>query len=62
LPGCSTPPADFPFGYRYPALGFQDAARLDDGNLWPVSDALRKWSAAVKTKVAGLRFLLPPST
>ncbi|HWS57322.1 MAG TPA: hypothetical protein VN257_02195 [Actinotalea sp.] len=28
------------FGYRYSTLGFQEAAHLDDGDLWPVSYAL----------------------
>src|SRR5690348_14878575 len=32
------------FNYRYSTLGFQDAANLDDGDLWPVSYALQKWS------------------
>jgi uncharacterized protein YdhG (YjbR/CyaY superfamily) len=31
------------FKYRYSTLGFQDAANLDDGDLWPVSYALQKW-------------------
>jgi uncharacterized protein YdhG (YjbR/CyaY superfamily) len=42
------------FSYRYSTLGFQDAAHLDDGDLWPVSYALYKWSAAVEKKVAEL--------
>ena len=42
------------FNYRYSTLGFQDAAHLDDGDLWPVSYALHKWSAAVAKKVAEL--------
>jgi uncharacterized protein YdhG (YjbR/CyaY superfamily) len=42
------------FNYRYSTLGFQDAAHLDDGDLWPVSYALHKWSAAVEKKVAEL--------
>ena len=42
------------FNYRYSTLGFQDAANLDDGDLWPVSYALKKWSPAVEKKVAGL--------
>src|SRR5215831_15957321 len=42
------------FGYRYSTLGFQDTANLDDGDLWPVSYALCKWSAAVENKVAEL--------
>ena len=36
------------FNYRYSTLGFQDAANLDDGDLWPVSYALQKWSPAVE--------------
>ena len=42
------------FSYRYSTLGFQDAANLDDGDLWPVSYALHKWSAMVEKKVAEL--------
>jgi uncharacterized protein YdhG (YjbR/CyaY superfamily) len=42
------------FNYRYSTLGFQDAANLDDGDLWPVSYALQKWSAAVEKKIVEL--------
>ena len=42
------------FNYRYCTLGFQDAANLDDGDLWPVSYALQEWSAVVEKKVAEL--------
>jgi uncharacterized protein YdhG (YjbR/CyaY superfamily) len=42
------------FNYRYSTLGFQDAANLDDGDIWPVSYALKKWSRAVEKKVAEL--------
>jgi uncharacterized protein YdhG (YjbR/CyaY superfamily) len=42
------------FNYRYSTLGFQDAANLDDGDLWPVSYALKNWSAGVEKKVAEL--------
>jgi uncharacterized protein YdhG (YjbR/CyaY superfamily) len=42
------------FSYRYSTLGFQDAANLDDGDLWPVSYALQKWSAVVEKKVTEL--------
>ncbi len=42
------------FNYRYSPLGFQDAANLDDGDLWPVSHALQKWSPVVEKKVAEL--------
>jgi len=40
------------FNTRYSTLEFQDAANLDDGELWAVSYALRKWSLAVEKKVA----------
>ena len=42
------------FNYRYSTLGFQDTANLDDGDLWPVSYALRRWSPAVERKVVEL--------
>jgi uncharacterized protein YdhG (YjbR/CyaY superfamily) len=42
------------FKYRYSTLGFQEAANLDDGDIWPVAYALQKWSAAVEKKIAEL--------
>ncbi|HET7279706.1 MAG TPA: hypothetical protein VFJ22_16635 [Dermatophilaceae bacterium] len=42
------------FNYRYSTLGFQDAAHLDDGDLWPVSYALQGWSPTVEKKVVEL--------
>jgi uncharacterized protein YdhG (YjbR/CyaY superfamily) len=42
------------FSTRYSTLEFQDAAHLDDGDLWPVSFALHNWSPAVEQKVAEL--------
>jgi uncharacterized protein YdhG (YjbR/CyaY superfamily) len=42
------------FSYRYSTLGFQEDANLDDGDLWPVSYALQKWTPAVEKKVAEL--------
>jgi uncharacterized protein YdhG (YjbR/CyaY superfamily) len=42
------------FNYRYSTLGFQDAANLDDGDMWPVTFALKKWSSAVEKTVAEL--------
>src|SRR6266498_47134 len=42
------------FSYRYSTLGFQDAANLDDGDMWPVSYAVTKWSPTVEKKVADL--------
>ena len=42
------------FGYRYSTLGCQDSAHLDDGDLWPVSYALVRWSPTVEKRVAEL--------
>jgi uncharacterized protein YdhG (YjbR/CyaY superfamily) len=42
------------FNYRYSTLGFQDAASLDDGDLWPVAYALTAWTPTVEKKVAEL--------
>jgi uncharacterized protein YdhG (YjbR/CyaY superfamily) len=42
------------FNYRYSTLGFQDAANLDDGDIWPVSYALKKWSPEVEKKIVEL--------
>jgi uncharacterized protein YdhG (YjbR/CyaY superfamily) len=42
------------FNYRYSTLGFQDPANLDDGDIWPVSYALTKWSPTVERKIVEL--------
>ena len=42
------------FNYRYSTLGFQDAANLEDGDMWPVSYALMRWSDAVEKQVVEL--------
>ena len=42
------------FGTRYSTLEFQDAANLDDGDLWPVSYAIPEWSPTVEKKVTEL--------
>jgi uncharacterized protein YdhG (YjbR/CyaY superfamily) len=42
------------FNYRYSTLGFLDAANLDEGDIWPVSYALKKWSPTVEKTVAKL--------
>ena len=42
------------FKYRYSTLGFQEAANLDDGDLWPVSYALQAWTPEVEKKVIDL--------
>jgi uncharacterized protein YdhG (YjbR/CyaY superfamily) len=42
------------FGYRYSTVGFQDTANLDDGDMWPVSYALKTWSPAMEQQLAAL--------
>jgi uncharacterized protein YdhG (YjbR/CyaY superfamily) len=42
------------FKYRYSTLGFQEDANLDDGDMWPISYALQKWTPTVEKKVAEL--------
>ena len=42
------------FTARYSTLGFNDAASLDDGDMWPTSFALKNWSPEVEKKVVGL--------
>jgi uncharacterized protein YdhG (YjbR/CyaY superfamily) len=42
------------FSARYATLGFNDAANLDDGDLWPTSFALKAWSPEVEKKVVEL--------
>jgi len=40
--------------YRYSTLGFQDAANLDDGDMWPAAYALKNWSPVVEKTVVTL--------
>jgi uncharacterized protein YdhG (YjbR/CyaY superfamily) len=42
------------FNERYSTLGFEGAAKLDDGDIWPVVFALQTWSPAVEKKVVDL--------
>ena len=42
------------FDARYATLGFNDAARLDDVEMWPVSFAIVDWSDAVAARVEEL--------
>jgi uncharacterized protein YdhG (YjbR/CyaY superfamily) len=42
------------FGQRYSSLEFQDSAKLDDGDVWPISYAIQKWTPAVEKKVTEL--------
>ena len=42
------------FNERYSTLGFEGAAHLDDGDIWPVVFAIQAWTPAVEKKVAEL--------
>jgi len=42
------------FQTRYATFGFTDAARLDDGNLWPVAFALKDLTPAEEAKIVEL--------
>jgi uncharacterized protein YdhG (YjbR/CyaY superfamily) len=42
------------FKYRYSTLGFQEAANLDDGDMWPVAYALIEWSPVVEQRITEL--------
>jgi uncharacterized protein YdhG (YjbR/CyaY superfamily) len=42
------------FKERYAMLGFNDAAKLDDGSMWPVAYALTKLTPADETKIRAL--------
>ena len=42
------------FKYRYSTLGFQEAAKLDDGNIWPVAYAVEKITPAEEKKIIAL--------
>ena len=42
------------FGSRYATLGFEDAAAIDDGQMWPTSYALTGWSPEVEERVVAL--------
>jgi uncharacterized protein YdhG (YjbR/CyaY superfamily) len=42
------------FNYRYATLGFQDAANLDEGDMWPTSFALKELTATEEAKISAL--------
>jgi uncharacterized protein YdhG (YjbR/CyaY superfamily) len=42
------------FKVRYSTLGFQDAASLDDGAMWPTSFALTEMTPAVEARITEL--------
>jgi hypothetical protein len=42
------------FGERYMTLGFNDAANLDEGTMWPISFALKGLTTADETTITAL--------
>jgi uncharacterized protein YdhG (YjbR/CyaY superfamily) len=42
------------FKTRYATLGFNDAAKLDEGNIWPVAYALAKMTGAEEARIGAL--------
>ena len=42
------------FKTRYGFVGFSDKAKLDEGNMWPISFALKKLTGAEEAKIAAL--------
>ena len=42
------------FGARYATFGFNDAARLDEGSMWPTAFALKALTSADEKKIAAL--------
>jgi len=52
-PVCFFQPAE-KFKARYATFGFNDSAKLDDGNLWPIGFALKTLGAGEETKIIAL--------
>jgi hypothetical protein len=44
----------YKFNYRYATLGFQDAANLDEGAMWPVAFALKELNTAEEKQLTAL--------
>ncbi len=42
------------FQYRYSTLGFNDAANLDEGSMWPTTFALTKLTTADEARIGAL--------
>lgn len=42
------------FKARYATIGFNDAAKLDEGNMWPTTFALKKLTPSEEKKIAAL--------
>jgi uncharacterized protein YdhG (YjbR/CyaY superfamily) len=50
---CFFKPAE-KFKVRYATLGFNDAAKLDDGDMWPVEYAVSKLTPTTEAKIGAL--------
>ena len=50
---CFFTPAD-KFKSRYASFGFEEAAKLDDGTMWPTAFALTELTKAAETRIADL--------
>ncbi len=42
------------FNTRYATLGFNDTAKLDDGDLWPTAFALKSLTPVTEAKISAL--------
>lgn len=42
------------FKARYGTLGFNDAAKLDDGTVWPISFAVKELTVSDETRISAL--------
>ena len=42
------------FKTRYSTVGFEDRAKLDDGDIWPTAFALVNWTPEVEKKLTEL--------
>jgi uncharacterized protein YdhG (YjbR/CyaY superfamily) len=42
------------FKTRYSTVGFEDRAKLDDGDIWPIGFALLNWTPEVEKKLTAL--------
>lgn len=42
------------FKARYATMGFDQAANLDEGDIWPTYFALKRWSPEVEKKISAL--------
>jgi hypothetical protein len=42
------------FNTRYATLGFSDAAKIDEGAMWPTEFALKELTAADEARIAAL--------